>query len=440
MSFVQDLYVNNTLNVTGLSTHSGNMAVSGTSTLTGDVTMSSNAIIVGNLNVQGTTTSIDSVNVNIKDRHLYLNKDYTVGSGKTGGLVVNYLPTATTDTVGSGGFSSTSLVVISNSGTFTAGDIIQISGADNVANNGLFVVASNSETNLVIDTMSDFAQTAFVVDAGSGGTIAKVEISIIQTDTTGAWETTFGSTTMDITNNSKSIILAGGASSNTALTLTNSANQIVFSHAESGRTDSATTLHVVEPSSARVITLPDPVVDANIILSEGTQNMSGAYTVASGGSLTIDTAASLNLDDTAGNHTYTFEVSELEADRVITLPILTDSDTFVFENHVQTLTNKTILEVVKDYTGAGAHVLGTDGGRVNTVTHTAVSNVTLPTTPPNGTKYTIVNTAATNQDVIITAGGSDTIDNLVLTSLTLSVKGQRVTLQYLSTTTNWYIV
>lgn len=48
------------------------------------------------------------------------------------------------------------------------------------------------------------------------------------------------------------------------------------------------------------------------------------------------------INDTSADHQYIFGVSELIADRTITLPLLTGNDTFVFEAHTQTLTNKTI--------------------------------------------------------------------------------------------------
>jgi hypothetical protein len=48
------------------------------------------------------------------------------------------------------------------------------------------------------------------------------------------------------------------------------------------------------------------------------------------------------INDISEDHQYIFGVSELVADRTITLPLLTGNDTFVFEAHAQTLTNKTI--------------------------------------------------------------------------------------------------
>jgi hypothetical protein len=48
------------------------------------------------------------------------------------------------------------------------------------------------------------------------------------------------------------------------------------------------------------------------------------------------------INDTSADHQYVFGVSELAADRTVTLPLLTGNDTFVFANHAQTLDNKTI--------------------------------------------------------------------------------------------------
>ena len=48
------------------------------------------------------------------------------------------------------------------------------------------------------------------------------------------------------------------------------------------------------------------------------------------------------INDTSANHQYVFAVSELTADRTVTLPLLAADDTFVFANHQQTLDNKTI--------------------------------------------------------------------------------------------------
>ena len=50
--------------------------------------------------------------------------------------------------------------------------------------------------------------------------------------------------------------------------------------------------------------------------------------------------------DTTRDHEYTVAVSELAADRTITLPLLAGNDDFVFEDHAQTMTNKTMTSPV----------------------------------------------------------------------------------------------
>lgn len=54
----------------------------------------------------------------------------------------------------------------------------------------------------------------------------------------------------------------------------------------------------------------------------------------------------IRFGDTSDDHYYTLGVSELAADRTITLPLLTDNDTFVFNNFAATLANKTLTAPV----------------------------------------------------------------------------------------------
>ena len=48
------------------------------------------------------------------------------------------------------------------------------------------------------------------------------------------------------------------------------------------------------------------------------------------------------INDSSADHQFVFAVTELAADRTVTLPQLTGNDAFTFEAHTQTLTNKTI--------------------------------------------------------------------------------------------------
>ena len=58
--------------------------------------------------------------------------------------------------------------------------------------------------------------------------------------------------------------------------------------------------------------------------------------------LTNKTLTTPQINDTTSDHQYVFASSELVADRTVTLPLLTGDDEFVFKDHIQTLTNKTL--------------------------------------------------------------------------------------------------
>ena len=57
---------------------------------------------------------------------------------------------------------------------------------------------------------------------------------------------------------------------------------------------------------------------------------------------TVTLPKTTEVNDTTGDHQYVLAVSELTADRTITLPLLTGNDEFVFKDHAQTLTKKRI--------------------------------------------------------------------------------------------------
>ena len=63
------------------------------------------------------------------------------------------------------------------------------------------------------------------------------------------------------------------------------------------------------------------------------------------------------INDTSSDHQYVFAVSELAADRTVTLPLLAGNDEFVFKDHAVTLDNKTLgttFGTVQALSGAGA--------------------------------------------------------------------------------------
>jgi hypothetical protein len=83
----------------------------------------------------------------------------------------------------------------------------------------------------------------------------------------------------------------------------------------------------ITTSTTRTLTVPD--ANTTIVGTDTTQILSAK------------TLTTPKVNDTSLDHTYNFGVSELTANRAITLPLLTGNDTFVFEAHSQSLTNKT---------------------------------------------------------------------------------------------------
>jgi len=59
--------------------------------------------------------------------------------------------------------------------------------------------------------------------------------------------------------------------------------------------------------------------------------------------LTSPVLTTPQINDTSADHQYVFAVSELTADRTVTLPLLTAGDTLAFNNHTATFQNKTIV-------------------------------------------------------------------------------------------------
>ena len=86
------------------------------------ITLIHNTVIMGNLDVQGMQTSISTMDMVVEDNHIYLNKGYKTVVAQTGGLVVNYLPTATSTTSDTGGFSTVKIVNVVSEAGFAAID------------------------------------------------------------------------------------------------------------------------------------------------------------------------------------------------------------------------------------------------------------------------------------------------------------------------------
>ena len=89
------------------------------------------------------------------------------------------------------------------------------------------------------------------------------------------------------------------------------------------------------------------------------------------GAFTSPVLTTPQINDTSADHQYIVGVSELEADRTMTLPLLTGNDEFVFKAHTQTLTNKTLTSAVLNTGVSGTAVLDEDDLASNSATKVA---------------------------------------------------------------------
>ena len=205
-------------------------------TVNNNALISGNLIIGGNLTVSGTTTTTHSETVTIDDNNLYLNSNYTTAAAQTGGLTINYLPTATATTVNAAyvaGVAAVSNPTVGTVGaaTFAAGDFIQFGGAIPSTNNtGLYEVLSHAANVLTVRgigttaTVEDFTQNQFVAGASDGASITKVTVSVIRAGTDGIWETGKGAVTpvtfVDLANAAGSVTLQSAYETGNTITTT----------------------------------------------------------------------------------------------------------------------------------------------------------------------------------------------------------------------------
>jgi hypothetical protein len=97
------------------------------------------------------------------------------------------------------------------------------------------------------------------------------------------------------------------------------------------------------------------------------------------------------INDTTADHQYVFAVSELAADRTVTLPLLIGNDTFVFADFIQTLVGKTLTApkivnggFIADANGNELIIFTTVASAVNEITYANAATNTSPSIIPSG--------------------------------------------------------
>jgi len=299
------------------------IAIGGGATYTGTTigkagvedTFAGNVRVVGNFLVDGTTTTINTDVVNVADNHFYMNDGYTAVSAQTGGLVVNYLPTAVTTAVAATGFvagtaaTTDALVNVTSSAAFTIGNFIQISGAADQTNDGLFEISAKpSGTQIAIAGIgaiartapNDFSQTDFVTDTTVQGTITEVNISVMRSGTDGIWETAAAGAVGSMT--FANLATAAGSDLQTAYeagnTITTTSAEGVFS--VTGTEDITLTAAQSSAGGDSILTLSAAAVgsgasNSTVIISSTSTNGTGTLDLDADDTVTIDSGGSFSI-------------------------------------------------------------------------------------------------------------------------------------------------
>ena len=161
-----------------------------------------------------------------------------------------------------------------------------------------------------------------------------------------------------------------------------------------------TTLVAENPTADRTITLPNST--GTVTLNSATQTLTNKTLTSPIVNSPVLTTPQIN--DTSANHQYVVAVSELDADRNVTLPLLTGHDEFTFNAHAQTLTNKTLTSPK-----IGTSITDVVGNSLIDVVSTVSANNHLKlTNAANGDSPILESTGVSDANVALKLGSKGT--------------------------------
>ena len=304
-------------------------------------TMSGNLTVTGNLTVEGTTTTVDSTTVTIADPFIKLSKDNS-GNSSDIGFYGKYVESSTDKFAGLARDAD-------DSGKFVLFDGLQAEPTSTVNTSGTGfnkqtlkaniegdLAGSPTITAATIATSLDMNGTELILDADADTSITadtddQIDIKIGGNDELKLTTTAFSPATNAGQDLGTSSLKFGNLHINAAVnTATISASGQITSTLADG------TKPFVITSTTVVDNLNADMLDGKHAPSSAIVGLTDTQTLENK-TLTLP-----QINDTSANHQYVFAVSELAADRTVTLPLLAGNDTFVFADFQQTLDNKTI--------------------------------------------------------------------------------------------------
>lgn len=194
--------------------------------------------------------------------------------------------------------------------------------------------------------------------------------------------------------------LLGGDSGELSSGITLTDNGIVFE----GTTvdDHETTLTAGNPSAD--VSLALPTAGTGVVSNSATQTLTNK-------TLTSPVLTTPQINDTSADHQYVFAVSELAADRTVTMPLLTGDDEFVFKDHTQTLTNKTLTSAALTTPQITTSINDANGAELIQITATtsAINQIHISNAASGGHPSIAAAGDETNVDLELYAKGTGAI-------------------------------
>lgn len=307
-------------------------------------TMSGDLTVTGNLTVNGTTTEVNSTTVTVDDPMVKYADNNSADSVDIG-FYGKYVDGSTTKYAGLVRDASDSgKFILFGNNQAEPGTTVNTSGTGhatatlkaNIEGN----ISSPTITSGTVATSLDMNGNELILDADGDTSITADSDDVIHIKIAGQDELLINTNFFrPVTNNGQHLgdPLVRWADVN----------------ATDGDFSGQLTLGVADGTAPMVVTSTTAVTNLNADMVDGKHAPSGDI-VGTTDSQTLEsktlTSPTINspvittpqINDTSANHQYVFAVSELAADRTVTLPLLAADDTFVFANHQQTLDNKTI--------------------------------------------------------------------------------------------------